>query len=194
MQLFWGIFFIIYAILKLSIGLFVIFASKEKRDEVADKPLIKFIITKDHTIAGTMFELSFMALGIFTFIHGLELLGVIHNVITIKITVIFNILFGLYLFIFYVLVLYTRAPISKDPKFNNYYLNPGLMSGLTAIALAFIILLWANCSCSATLNPYQTISYVLIVLILTGCVGHILFKTQSARSILDILMLILNAF
>ena len=110
--------YILYGVIKISVGLAVLLLSPE---QVGKIPIANLFVKEaaDKTLAGHMYEYVLMAFGVFTIIHGL----VIFNVLPlwfIKIfvtkTVQYTVLtvLGLILTIFYSLVLYTDNLSSKD--------------------------------------------------------------------------------
>ena len=131
--------YILYGVIKISVGLAVLLLSPE---QVGKIPIANLFVKEaaDKTLAGHMYEYVLMAFGVFTIIHGL----VIFNVLPlwfIKIfvtkTVQYTVLtvLGLILTIFYSLVLYTDIPITKNNEDRQNYLKLGLVCGILYLVM-----------------------------------------------------------
>ncbi|NBX51694.1 hypothetical protein EBT25_17605, partial [bacterium] len=131
-----GFLFLAYGVIKIILvtSLFIIPPNIEH--QLATIDIINLFVTGDDTLAGKMYEYVLLVFAIFSIVHGLALLGVFnegfHNIIESKeFQYPFYTILGLWLIVFYFLVLYTKLPISKDRnKMYNYKLY-GYMGGLS---------------------------------------------------------------
>jgi ACR3 family arsenite efflux pump ArsB len=97
----------------------------------------------DDTLAGHMYEYILLVFAVFSIIHGLALLGVFresfHDVIERKsFQYPFYIALGLWMMIFYIIVLYTNIPIEKDMKYERNYKIYCYLGGLSFLLVPFI--------------------------------------------------------
>jgi len=126
--------YILYGIIKISVGLAVLILSPE---QVGKIPIAKLFVKEaaDKTLAGHMYEYVLMAFGVFTIIHGLVIFKVlplwfIKIFVTKTLQYSVLIVLGLVLTIFYSLVLYTDIPISKNNEDRQHYIILGLVGGV----------------------------------------------------------------
>lgn len=138
-----GILFLAYGIIKIIMvtSLFVIPPNIEKQLETID--IVNLFVSGDNTLAGEMYEYVLLVFAIFSIVHGLALMGVFsekfHSRLESKeFQYPFYIILGLWLMVFYFLVIYTNVPISKDPsKMYNYRLY-GYLGGLSFLLVPVI--------------------------------------------------------
>lgn len=148
-----GFIFLMYGIAKIIIVISLMFIPVSIKKKLADIEGADFFISGDVTLAGHMYEYVLLTFAIFSVIHGMALLGAfpekIHHTIERKaFQYPFYIFLGLWLMIFYGLVIYTQVPIEKDPnQMRNYkiYCYPGGLSFLLVPVVWEII---------EYLNPY----------------------------------------
>jgi preprotein translocase subunit YajC len=148
-----GIIFILYGVIKLGLILAIIFIPPTIREKLSYIEGFDLFISNDSTLAGKMYEYVLFVFAVFSIIHGLALLGTFnesfHTFIESKpVQYSFYILLGLWLFIFYFLVIYTNVPIEKR-KDNMYnYKIYGYLGGLSFILVPPIWILMEY------FNPY----------------------------------------
>ncbi len=134
--------YILYGVVKLSLGLTVMLLPQDK---IESTPIIKMFSkhSADKSFAGRFYEYVLLIFGCYTIMYGLNILNVIpepyHSIIDKKETeyTVFIIL-GLALTIFYTLVLYTDVPISKQDDSRESYKVLGLFGGLSFLAMPII--------------------------------------------------------
>ena len=126
--------YILYGVIKIVIGIAMIYLPPEK---VAKIPILKNFTKEsaDKTVAGRMYEYILMAFGVVTILHGLIIFGLLpmwFEEIFVTKLVQYSLLygFGLIMTIFYILVLYTDIPISKDKDGKSHYFTLGLIGGI----------------------------------------------------------------
>ena len=133
-----------FGLIKIMIGLSLIGISTEKLKQV---PILKYFIESinDDTLAGHMYEYVLFVIGIYSVLSALTIFGVIPPWFIEKkyVELILFISTGLFMVVFYSLVLYTRVPISKNMANKKYYVLLGLIGGivlaLTPVILQFLV-------------------------------------------------------
>jgi len=104
---------------------------------------VNLFFSGDDTLAGHMIDYILLAFGLFTILHGSALMEVFpmktNNYIESKnFQYLIYTLLGIFSIIFYTLVLYTKLPISKDPRqYNNYKLY-GYLGGISFLLVPLI--------------------------------------------------------
>ena len=131
-----GIIFILYGILKLSLIVTIILIPPAIQTKLSKIEGFDLVISGDHTLAGKMYEYILFIFAVFSIVHGLALMGVFserfHQILESKeFQYSFYIILGLWLLIFYLLVIYTKLPISKEPKNIHNYKIYGYLGGLS---------------------------------------------------------------
>lgn len=131
-----GIIFLLYGLFKLSLIVSIMFIPPFIQEKLSKIEGLDFFISGDHTTAGKMYEYVLFVFAVFSIIHGLALLGVFsenfHQTIESKeFQYPFYIILGLWLLIFYLLVIYTNLPIEKEPKNMYNYKIYGYLGGLS---------------------------------------------------------------
>ena len=138
------IFYIVYGIIKIAIGLSILFLPIEI---ILKIPILNYFIDviSDKTLAGQFYDYTLCFFGVYTIICGLSLLNVFSQSLTDFIdskNIIYTIyiIFGIIILIFYSLVLFTDVPISKDlTKHKLHYQIYGFIGGISFI---FIPIMW----------------------------------------------------
>jgi hypothetical protein len=121
-----GVIFLLYGIIKILMVTSLFFIPPEIKKRMATIEGLDMFVSGDETVSGKMYEYVLLTFAIFSVIHGLALLGVfpegVHNLIERKaFQYPFYIALGLWLMIFYAIVLYTNLPIEKDMKNARNY-------------------------------------------------------------------------
>lgn len=139
-----AIFYIIYGMLKIAIGLLILLLPTEI---IVKIPIFNYFadVISDKTLAGHFYDYILCFFGAYTIIYGLSLLNMFSQNVTDFIdnkTLIYTIyyIFGIIILIFYSLVLFTDVPISKDLKKHKlHYQIYGFVGG---ISFMLIPILW----------------------------------------------------
>lgn len=131
-----GILFILYGIMKLSLIVSIMFIPPAVQEKLSKIEGFDLIISGDDTTAGKMYEYVLFVFAVFSIIHGLALLGVFSENFQARIEskgfqYPFYVVLGLWLLVFYFLVIYTNLPIKKDPKNMYNYKIYGYLGGLS---------------------------------------------------------------
>lgn len=135
-----GTLYVLYGIAKTAIsvaGLTIPY------DTLSQVPLLKLIAHDDDTLAGNMYEYVFLVFALYTLIFGLAILrvfpeavaSIFENTLT---DIVFVCALGVFLIIFYSLVLFTSIPIPKKEDERNSYLTMGLGGGISFIAIPLL--------------------------------------------------------
>jgi hypothetical protein len=135
---------IAYGVGKLIIGGTAIFLPAEQRSQLPK--FMRFFIADDATIAGKGFDIALMVFGVYTIIHGTDLIGRLPKPWADAILTRYNLyalhaIIGMYLLVFYSLVLFTNFPIPKKPDHTDRYLIEGMLSA--CLFLIMIPILYA---------------------------------------------------
>lgn len=138
---------IVYGLLKILLGVLAFALPKETKQKWSKHPILGILVSEDETIAGKVVELIIMIFGIFTLIHGINLVSpvhdFIHNMLFSPISVyVLHSIFGTFLVLFYFAVVFTEIKIDKDMKYRNSYITKGLCSGLVFLITIPIVLLY----------------------------------------------------
>jgi drug/metabolite transporter (DMT)-like permease len=143
-----GLILINYGILKLFIGFTTILTSDEFKNYIRTyNPSLKILIPYDETLAAKMLEITFIIFGIYSLLHGLDKFHVItKNIQTFidsrKTVYLLYGIIGIFLTLFYTLVVYTNIPIEKNIKELDRYKVVGIISGLSFLIMLPILLIF----------------------------------------------------
>ncbi len=143
-----GIILIIYGLLKLFIGLITIMTSENFKNYIRKyNPFVKIVIPYDETFAAKMIEFTFIIFGLYTLLHGLDKFHIISKTIQLfidsrKTTYLLYGLIGIFLTIFYSLVVYTDIPIEKNINELDRYKIVGIITGLSFLIMLPILLIF----------------------------------------------------
>ena len=140
-----GALLILYGILKIGIGLIAILLTGKEREKVSNVPIIKYIISGDSTMSGKMFDVALMLFGLFSVVHGLHFIDILprpmHFMMYNGFTYGVYAMLGMFLTIYFLLVLFTNVHIPKDDVYRERYMVEGLGSGIMFLNIgAFLIL------------------------------------------------------
>jgi uncharacterized membrane protein len=140
-----GVFLILFGLLKITVGIFA-FLPKEK---VKDKIHSRFHewLAYDTTVAGRLYKVVLFIFGIYTFMHGLHkfhwLPHVISQYIVTRLNLyMMNLVMGLILVVFYVLVVYSPLNIPQKQDHKNGYILKGILPGLVFITMIPILMIY----------------------------------------------------
>ena len=137
-----GVIYIIYALVKISVGVSLMVLPISV---ISTTPVLKAFVKEvaDKTFAGRFYEYILLIFGVFSLFNGLALLGLLSPAMTryfesqwteyaVFITL------GVALVVFYLLVLYTNVPISKNRDSYDHYKLLGLFGGITFLVMPII--------------------------------------------------------
>ena len=135
-----GVLYLLYGIVKIILTIIALTVPYEK---LSTWPLLSIMAKNDHTISAQMYEYIFAAFAGFTILYGLTMLyilrGPIARVIEYKYTeLLYMLVLGAFLVIFYCLVLYTNVNIPKIRENYPMYELFGLGGGLSFIVIPLI--------------------------------------------------------
>lgn len=131
-----GVVFLLYGIIKVIMVTSLMFVPPELKKKLSKIEGFDMFVSGDDTTAGKMYEYVLLAFAIFSIIHGLALLDTFpeafHKMIESKLFQYpFYIALGLWLMIFYGLVLYTNVPIEKREQNRRNYKIYCYLGGLS---------------------------------------------------------------
>jgi hypothetical protein len=141
---------IIYGTFKILYGIYDNLLTKAQREKNRENKWLKYVTPPDHTISSKMVSISLFFFGIYTLIHGLDILNVfssethewLESYLLGRVPLFIQ--FSIYSIVitgFYALVLYTNLPIPKDPENTFFYIVGGLCLGLSfVVSLPLMIL------------------------------------------------------
>ncbi len=138
-----GFIFLAYGVIKIIMVTSIMLLPPELENKLSTIEGLDMFVSGDDTTAGKMYEYVLLTFAIFSIIHGLALLGVfrkfVHDLVEKKaFQYPFYIALGLWLLIFYFIVIYTDAPISKDPKNMRNYKIYCYFGGLSFLLVPLI--------------------------------------------------------
>ena len=165
-----GIFELLYGISKITVALLLFFLPYKYIKEI---PIVRKFFPKesDKTLAGKMYEYILIIVGIYSIISALIIFKMIPNIfINRELFGFFLLIFlGIFLTIFYYLVLYTDLPISKNNDNRKYYLLLGLIGGIIMISIPIIIaIIYYSIPIFKKLDPVAKSSILLVTFIVVS--------------------------
>ena len=163
-----GCMLLIYGIVKLVIGSIVCFFPTEWKKTMRSVDGIGFFISNDDTIAGKAFDIALMTFGIYTIIHGLDMLHILHISISDAILnrtflYLMNAILGIYLLVFYSLVIFTNVNIPKKKDHKDRYMIEGLCSGLLFLITIPLLIIFYSIHDNGFTNANWTLIGGMIV-------------------------------
>ena len=135
-----GCLMLFYGFAKLIIGTIACFFPPELRKKATSIKILGFFISDDLTLAGKVFDIALMIFGIYTIIHGLDMIHVLPEnisefVMKRHIMYYLNGIMGTCLIIFYSLVIFTNVKIPKMEDHKDRYMIEGLCSGIMFVLM-----------------------------------------------------------
>jgi len=183
-----GILYLLYGLVKVAIGVFLIFAPPKI---IKDSYIMKFLLkeSEDSTLAGRMYEYMLCIFGLFTIMLGLALLNLlpdnIRNLVITQSTE-FTVMtcIGTILIVFYSLVLYTNLPIPKQKSRFTFYKFIGLGTGIYFILIPiFIHFLKSFLPTFKKLSIQEQSVYGLGIVLILFVIGDFLYKLLKKNNI-----------
>lgn len=136
-----GVPLLMYGLLKIFVGTTATMASPETKAKIIKKiPAAKAFYSDDETLAAAALEYNFIIFGLFSLLHGLDKFHVLppaisHHLESKQTEVIFYAAMGSFLTVFYTAVVYTDAPIPKNPANRAHYKLLGIVAGLSFLIM-----------------------------------------------------------
>ena len=137
-----GIHSILYGIVKVTIGLSIMFIPPRILKYI---PILNMFIpdNEDSTIAGRLYEYTFILFGIFTILNGMAVMEFLPRYIAALFESKYTeytvfIVLGSILTVFYSVVLFTNLPINKNVANDKHYKIFGLGSGIAFLCMPLI--------------------------------------------------------
>ncbi len=189
-----GIALVIYGIFKILYGIYDNLLTKAQREKNKQNKWLKLITPPDHTISSKMVSLSLLFFGIYTLIHGLDILDVfskdthewLESYFLGKLPLFIQ--FSIYSVVitgFYALVVYTDLPIPKDPENMFFYIVAGLCLGLSFIVSLPIMILYYLMMDHGwqmfQLYPWLCILNILSCIIYTGLMVYLTIDAYFSK-------------
>lgn len=134
-----GILFIIYGFLKISISI-LNFALPLQIQASLKNTILGKVITGDSTHAGRTFDVVLIIYALYSLVHGFGLIGYGIPFIEPIVKIMFYILLGSFLVIYYSIVLYSDLPITKiKSEYTTYslYMLVGYLFLMTACLVPY---------------------------------------------------------
>ncbi|KAG5186334.1 hypothetical protein JKP88DRAFT_240937 [Tribonema minus] len=179
-------------------------ASEHTKESLVEMiPFLKSFYGADETTAGKMVESVFVLFGIFSVLHGLDKLHLLHgkmsHLLESKYTnyAIYAAI-GTFLTAFYSLVVYTDADIDKDEKQMAHYKLIGIAGGLSfLICFPFYVLMYHQKGAPHNAATYASMGAIVAI---TAWIGVIVKEAYSKQlrnfkgALLNLLMVFANSF
>lgn len=142
-----AILLIFYGFLKVAVLLLNVLLTNKQKEKYTEGNMLSYLITKDETVSGLVFEIVIAIFGVFTIVHGIDVLyGVpkyLHNIfLSSRSLYIVHGILGMVLVVFYSLVVFTKLPIPKTPEFRTQYVIKGICTGLAFLLTIPIIYMY----------------------------------------------------
>jgi hypothetical protein len=138
---------ILYGVFKMAVFLANISLSKEKKALLHKNPVLHWFISFDESFAGKFVEIVIAVFGVFTIIHGLNMIvpmpAWIQRALFSQSSIYFvHSLFGALLVVFYGLVIFSNVNIPKDMTYRDEYIIKGFCSGLVFLVTIPIVFMY----------------------------------------------------
>lgn len=192
-----GIIFIVYSIFKITMGGLACVINQDMREKLSKLPVFKYFVLEDYTISGKVFDFVLMLFGIYTLLHGLNLLNLLPKkleniLLNTTVLIIINAVFGLFLTGYFYLVLFTNVPISKNMNYADKYIIPGFISGLAYLISLILIFIFRYYQNKTTWNSVLMTLYIITIIILIEIFIYILVTVKKINNVHDLIMIPLN--
>ena len=179
--------FIIYGLVKVSVSVIALLMSKQSKEKCATIPVVKDFINDDESFAGLSIHGVLFVFGVFTLLHGFTLLKMFPESMTNFMEsnwthCILNGLIGLFMIIVFSLVLFTKVPVSKDPKYLKSYQLVGLGGGILFAAAVPAILLFTFVKQKDKNNTNIGIAMFLLTMVILLPFSYIVFNTIISKT------------
>jgi hypothetical protein len=139
--------YMLYGVSKLLLVLLVYIIPEQQLKKI---PLMNLLIHKDRTVAGYMYEIVFGVFAVFTVLYALALYESVMAqsktrrrrwlawLLIPHLETFFMVILGIFLVVFYMLVIYTDLPISKNSNYKLVYWYMGVGGGLSFIVFPLL--------------------------------------------------------
>jgi Na+/proline symporter len=144
-----------------------------------------YFLKHDRTVAGYVLDGVLFIFGIYSILHGLRILEQLHpthaDILTnIHVTIAVYTIIGIFLLIFYSIVLYTPYDVSKDEKERPTYELLGLGGGFMFLLSVCILLMWHihfnNISFKFLRKSHSLLFLIILTFVLTYVNGLLIYK------------------
>ena len=170
-----GCLMLFYGFAKLIIGTIACFFPPELRKKATSIKILGFFISDDLTLAGKVFDIALMIFGIYTIIHGLDMIHVLPEnisefVMKRHIMYYLNGIMGTCLIIFYSLVIFTNVKIPKMEDHKDRYMIEGLCSGIMFVLMLPLLAIFHDIHDNGfnKINWSRMTMYIMCVLLMVG--------------------------
>jgi hypothetical protein len=197
-----GVLLIIYGIVKLTFGILNFASPHHIKQNIHKMSGIGWLVSLDESVAGKVMTILLVLLSIFTLVHGLSLLNVFsesfnHAMEGMVVQVVFNLLMGIVMTVFFAIVAFTNLKIPKDPTKINTYKLVGFGGGLLFLVTVPLLLVfykyWKPLRWHGLSLPGAIMLIIVATVITLGFVATYLnTKTKSSSDITNLLMIPLN--
>lgn len=189
LQIVLGCLMLLYGFAKLIIGCIACFFSPEMRKKAASVKVLGFFLNDDMTIAGKAFNFALMIFGIYSIVHGLDMIHVLpYNVseFVMKRHIMYYIngIIGVCLIAFYSLVLFTNVKIPKMEEHKHRYMIEGLCSGLMFVIMLPIFAITHEIHDHGInqVNWFKITMYTLCIVLLSALLYSIIKKVYAEEN------------
>lgn len=138
-----GLAFLLYGIIKFIIFLAIQVIPPRTQERLSKVQVLNILVSGDRTFAGRTIDFVLFIFAIFSMVHGLALMNSFPPNVdafieshTFQYT--FYAILGIFMILFYTIVLYTDIPIPKKKENYNMYWIYGYLIGATFIAIPVI--------------------------------------------------------
>ena len=141
-----GVLLVVYGLLKSLLIYVSVALSTSEQNKYDATPIIGAMIVKDKTFAGSVVEYGLLVFAIFNILRGLCKMNVVrgslHTIIMSHITMyILYAVVGLFLTIFYCIVLYSDIRVDKNMQNIDKYESVNLVHGITFLSMIPLFIL-----------------------------------------------------
>lgn len=147
-------------------------------------------VKHDRTTAGYVLDLILFIFGVYSILHGLRLMEHLHPshaeiLNNVHVTVAIYTGIGIFMLVFYSLVLYSNVPISKEDNERTTYEMLGLGGGFTFLLSVCVLLAWHiyydNVPVSFVRKSHSIIFLVALAILLTYINGMFVHKYLTKK-------------
>jgi hypothetical protein len=182
--------YMLYGLSKLVIILLTYIISEE---QLRKNPLTSLLIHKDHTLAGVMYEIVFGIFAVFSMLYAFALYEsamrpkkqLFAVLLKPHLETYFMVILGVFLVVFYMLVIYTNLPIQKNKNYQKVYWYMGVGGGISFIVFPLLFELVAYMfpvieKLSLATKALVTIIAVVIITFVFGLLMYKFYKPYIA--------------
>lgn len=177
--------YMLYGLVKLLLVIIVYIIPEHQLRKI---PFMSLLIHKDRTVAGFMYEIVFGVFAVFTVLYALALYESVMKrpkaphlfawLLIPHLETIFMVVLGVFLVVFYLLVLYTNLPIPKNPNYKLVYWYMGVGGGLSFIVfpLLYELIAYIFPTLQKLSRPTKALIILIAVVIIAAAFGLLIIK------------------